>query len=62
MIGNDCKLMESNCDAFFDTFLKKDAGENWESASAGKMKQVLNLYVTFADIARYKLYTFITFL
>ena len=53
MIGNDCKLLESNIDVFLDTFIRKDSGETWSSPSAMKLKQILNLYKMFADHARY---------
>ena len=46
MIGNDCKLLEDNIDVFLDTFIKKDCGETWNSQSAIKLKQILNLYVS----------------
>ena len=53
MIGNDCKLLEDNIDVFLDTFIKKESGETWNSPSATKLKQILTLYKSFADLARY---------
>ena len=50
MIAN---CWESNIDVFFDTFIRKDSGETWSSPSAMKLKQILNLYKMFADLARY---------
>ena len=52
MIGNDCKLLEANIDVFLDTFIRKDSGETWESNTVIKLKQVLSLYKSFADLAR----------
>ena len=52
MIGNDCKLIEENIDVFLDSFIQKEKGESWESPSAIKLKQILNLYKLFADLAR----------
>jgi len=52
MIGNDCKLIELNIDVFLDNFISKDKGETWESSSASKLRQLLQLYKLFADLAR----------
>jgi len=52
MIGNDCKMIESNIDVFLDTFISKDKGETWESPSSAKLRQLLQLYKLFADLAR----------
>ena len=49
MIGNDCKIMEENIDTFLFTFLKP--GEVWESESCLKLRQVLDLYKRFKDLA-----------
>ena len=40
MIGNDCKLIEQNIDAFLDCFLDKEKGETWESPSADVIQTV----------------------
>ena len=55
MIGNDCKLLESNIDSFLDIFVT-DANDRWDSEKSAKMRQVLKLYKTFADLARYGLF------
>ena len=55
MIGNDCILIEQNVDVFLDCLLQKDLGESWESPTAGKLKTILRLYKSFAELARYVL-------
>lgn len=47
MIGNDAKILEDNIDVFLNEFLK--AGETWTSAK--KLRQILNLYKLFKDLA-----------
>ncbi|XP_066930041.1 uncharacterized protein [Clytia hemisphaerica] len=48
MIGNDCRLLEENIDAF----LNRQSGETLESPSARKLRQVLTLYKDFGELAR----------
>ncbi|XP_065659138.1 uncharacterized protein LOC136083609 [Hydra vulgaris] len=49
IIGNDCKLLESNIDTFLNSFLAD--GENWHDQSALKLRQILDLYKRFASLA-----------
>lgn len=49
MIGNDCKIMEDNIDTFLYQFLKPV--EAWESESCLKLRQVLDFYKVFKDLA-----------
>ncbi|XP_066917770.1 uncharacterized protein [Clytia hemisphaerica] len=50
MIGNDCKLLESNIDTFLNEFVE-DKGDDWNSPRSRKLLQVLRLYKRFADLA-----------
>lgn len=58
MIGPDCKLLEENIDTFLFTFVNTDAGEKWENDSCLKLRQILDLYMKFKDLARYTLLLF----
>ena len=51
MIGNDCKILENNIDSFLDVFVK-DRGDNWSSERSLKLRQILELYIKFKDLAR----------
>ena len=51
MIGNDCKILENNIDSFLDVFVKK-RNDSWKSEKSQKIRQVLQLYKSFADLAR----------
>ena len=50
MIGNDCKILEGNIDSFLDEFVKAE-GDVWNSGRSNKLRQVLNLYKLFSDLA-----------
>ena len=52
MIGNDCKLIELNIKKFLSVFIKSKNGENWNSKSFLKMRQVYTLYELFADLTK----------
>ena len=52
MIGNDCKLLESNIDTFLNTFVEAK-GDEWKSEKTLKIRQLLKLYNMFTDLARY---------
>ena len=52
MIGNDCKLIESNIHKFLVIFLKLNANEEWNSSSFQKMRQIHTLYQAFTDLAK----------
>ena len=52
MVGNDCKILESNIDSFLDTFVT-EKNDCWESEKSQKIRQILKLYKAFADLARY---------
>lgn len=51
MIGNDCKILEENIDTFLYSFVRTEKGEKWESESCLKLRQILDLYKCFKDIA-----------
>ena len=50
MIGNDCLLIEKNCDVLLNELLKTD--ETWDSPNADKLKKCLQVYRNFADLAQ----------
>ena len=50
MIGNDCKILESNIDTFLIVFVE-EKGDTWHSEKSQKLGQILNLYKSFADLA-----------
>ena len=50
MIGNDCKILESNIDTFLNEFVG-EVGDQWNSEKSLKLRQVLNLYKLFSDLS-----------
>jgi len=50
MCGNDCKQIESQCDTMLNKFVRSH--ENWNGDSCLKLRQLLELYRNFADLAR----------
>lgn len=57
MIGNDCKRLEDNIDSFLDVFVI----DGWQSQKNSKLRQVLNLYNSFKDLARFDAVTIYSF-